>query len=93
MPAIYVATLSAGNGSGDSWANATDDLRGAIVGAANPTQTGGDRVIYVRDGDYSWSRLSAGSAYILNMSRNDLSKSLTLKGSCTGRGELLASRR
>lgn len=88
MPAIYVATLSAGNGSGDSWANATDDLRGAIVGAANPTQTGGDRVIYVRDGDYSWSRLSAGSAYILNMSRNDLSKSLTLKGSCTGSGEL-----
>lgn len=88
MPAIYVATLSAGNGSGDSWANATDDLRGAIVGAANPTQTGGDRVIYVRDGDYSWSRLSAGSAYILNMLGSELSKSLTLKGSCTGSGEL-----
>lgn len=87
MPSIYVATLSAGNGSGDSWANATDDLRGAIVGAANPTQTDGDRVIYVRDGNYSWSRLSAGSAYILNMSGNDLSKSLTLKGSCTGSGE------
>lgn len=86
MPSIYVATLSAGNGSGDSWANATDDLRGAIVGAANPTQTGGDRVIYVRDGDYSWSRLSAGSAYILNMSGSELSKSLTLKGSCTGSG-------
>lgn len=86
MPAIYVATLSAGNGSGDSWANATDDLRGAIVGAANPTQTDGDRVIYVHDGDYSWSRLSAGSAYILNMSGSDLSKSLTLKGSCTGSG-------
>lgn len=86
MPAIYVATLSAGNGSGDSWANATDDLRGAIVGAANPTQTDGDRVIYVRDGDYSWSRLSAGSAYVLNMSGSELSKSLTLKGSCTGSG-------
>ena len=86
MPSIYVATLSAGNGSGDSWANATDDLRGAIVGAANPTQVSGDRVIYVRDGDYSWSRLSAGSAYILNMSESNLSKSLTLKGSCTGSG-------
>lgn len=86
MPAIYVATLSAGNGSGNSWANATDDLRGAIVGAANPTQTDGDRVIYVRDGNYSWSRLSAGSAYILNMSDNNLSQSLTLKGSCTGSG-------
>lgn len=88
MPAIYVATLSAGNGSGDSWANATDDLRGAIVGAANPTQVSDDRVIYVRDGDYSWSRLSAGSAYVLNMSGSELSKSLTLKGSCTGSGEL-----
>lgn len=87
MPAIYVATLSAGNGSGNSWANATDDLRGAIVGAANPTRVSGDRVIYVRDGDYSWSRLSAGSAYILNMSKSrDLSTSLTLKGSCTGSG-------
>ena len=87
MPSIYVATLSAGNGSGDSWANATDDLRGAIVGAANPTQKDGDRVIYVRDGDYSWSRLSASSAYILNMSESrDLSTSLTLKGSCTGSG-------
>ena len=88
MPSIYVATLSAGNGSGDSWANATDDLRGAIVGAANPTQETAERVIYVRDGNYSWSRLSANSAYILNMSTNDnYSKSLTLKGSCTGSGE------
>lgn len=87
MLKIYVDTLSVGNGSGNSWANATDDLRGAIVGAANPTQTDGDRVIYVRDGDYSWSRLSAGSAYILNMSESrDLSTSLTLKGSCTGSG-------
>lgn len=87
MPAIYVATLSAGNGSGDSWANATDDLRGAIVGAANPTQNTAERKIYVRDGNYSWGRLSAGSAYILNMSGSNLSNSLTLKGSCTGSGE------
>lgn len=86
MPSIYVATLSAGNGSGDSWANATDDLRGAIVGAANPSQEKVERVIFVRDGNYSWSRLSANSAYILNMSTSDLSNSLTLKGSCTGSG-------
>lgn len=86
MPSIYVATLSAGNGSGDSWANATDDLRGAIVGAANPTQETAERVIYVRDGNYSWSRLSANSAYILNMSGSGLSSSLTIKGSCTGSG-------
>lgn len=87
MPAIYVATLSAGNGSGDSWANATDDLRGAIVGASNPTVQAGTRRIFVRDGKYTWSRLSAGSAYILNMSDNSLSDSLILKGSCTGSGE------
>lgn len=48
MPAIYVATLSAGNGSGNSWANATDDLRGAIVGAANPTDNvDKPRIVYV----------------------------------------------
>lgn len=89
MPAIYVDTLSRGTGSGNSWANATDDLRGAIVGAANPTSKDGDRVIYVRDGNYSWSRLSANSAYVLNMNDGSEAKSnsLTLKGSCTGSGE------
>lgn len=86
MPAIYVDTLSRGTGSGDGWANATDDLRGAIVGAANPEQETAERVIYVRDGNYSWSRLSANSAYILNMSGSGLSSSLTIKGSCTGSG-------
>lgn len=87
MLKIYVDTLSVGNGSGDSWANATDDLRGAIVGASNPTVQAGTRRIFVRDGKYTWSRLSAGSAYILNMSNNSLSDSLILKGSCTGSGE------
>lgn len=87
MLKIYVDTLSVGNGSGDSWANATDDLRGAIVGASNPTDQPGTRRIFVRDGKYTWSRLSAGSAYILNMSDNSLSDSLILKGSCTGSGE------
>lgn len=87
MLKIYVDTLSVGNGSGDSWANATDDLRGAIFGASNPTKQAGTRRIFVRDGKYTWSRLSAGSAYILNMSDNSLSDSLILKGSCTGSGE------
>lgn len=86
MPAIYVNVISSGDGSGDSWANATDDLRSAIVGAANPTQNSGERVIYVRDGNYSWDKLSAGTAYILNMSTSNLSKNLTLKGACTGSG-------
>lgn len=87
MLKIYVDTLSVGNGSGDSWANATDDLRGAIFGASNPTDQAGTRRIFVRDGKYTWSRLSAGSAYILNMSDNSLSDSLILKGSCMGSGE------
>ncbi|WP_298112823.1 right-handed parallel beta-helix repeat-containing protein [uncultured Bacteroides sp.] len=87
MPAIYVDTTSQGDGSGNSWANATDDLRGAIVGAANPEDVTAERVVYVRDGNYSWDKLSAGTAYILNMSTSDLSKSLTLKGSCTGSGD------
>ena len=91
MPAIYVDTISRGTGSGNSWSNATDDLRGAIVGAANPTRKEGKRTVYVRDGNYSWDKLSAGTAYILNMSSssdlsNSLSDSLTLKGSCTGSG-------
>lgn len=89
MTAIYVDTRSQGTGSGNSWANATDDLRGAIVGAANPTQNNGERMVYVRDGNYSWHRLSAGAAYILNMSaeNNTYSSKLTLKGSCTGSGD------
>ena len=87
MTAIYVDTLSRGDGSGSSWINATDDLRGAIVGAANPTSNSGARTVYVRDGEYSWGRLSAGSAYLLNMSSSTLSYSLTLRGSCTGSGD------
>lgn len=87
MPAIYVDVVSRGLASGNSWANATDDLRGAIMGAANPSQETADRVIYVRDGDYSWGRLSAGAAYVLNMSDNNLSAGVTLKGSCTGSGD------
>lgn len=87
MPAIYVDTLSRGTGSGNSWANATDDLRGAIVGAANPTDNvDKPRVVYIRDGNYSWNRTSAGSAYILNMQETE-NISLTLKGSCTGSGD------
>ena len=88
MPAIYVDTRSQGTGSGNSWANATDDLRGAIVGAANPTDNvDKKRVVYVRDGNYSWNKTSAGSAYILNMLDDENNISLTLKGSCTGSGD------
>lgn len=86
MDKIYVDTISHGTGSGEGWANATDDLRGAIIGAANPTDKKAERFVYVRDGEYSWDRLSSGSAYILNMGdvNKNYSNSLTIKGSCTG---------
>lgn len=88
MPAIYVATERSGDGSGNGWNNATDDLRGAIIGASNPTEKGGSRTIYVRDGDYSWNRNSGGNAFVLNMNVVGVTcDSLTIKGSCTGIGE------
>ncbi len=88
MDKIYVDTISRGTGSGESWMNATDQLREAIVGAANPTDKPNvERFVYVRDGEYSWDRLSASTAYILNMSDDERNVSLTLKGSCTGSGD------
>lgn len=83
---IYVATEEAGNGDGSTWAHATSDLRGAIVGASNPEQNSGDRTIYVRDGIYELQRLSGGTAFTANMSNSNLSNGLTIKGSCTGVG-------
>lgn len=90
MRAIYVATEESGNHSGDSWANATSDLRGAIVGASHPESEDFPRTIYVRDGEYALERLSAGAAFVLNFVKNSHlsnSDSLTLKGSCTGVGD------
>lgn len=93
MPAIYVATVRAGDGSGLNWDNATDDLRGAIIGAANPesSETTGEekhRTVYVRDGEYMWPQLSTGTAYPLNTSETNNFKweSVTIKGSCNGVG-------
>lgn len=90
MKAIYVATEESGDHSGNSWANATSDLRGAIVGASHPMSNDSPRTIYVRDGEYALERLSAGAAFVLNFVKNQSlsnSNSLTLKGSCTGVGD------
>ena len=84
---IYVATEESGNGSGTDWANATSNLRDAIIGAAHPTQKDGSRTIYVRDGQYDLPRLSTtGTAFTLDMQNTDVSNQLTIKGSCTGNG-------
>lgn len=90
MEAIYVATEESGDHSGNGWANATSDLRGAIVGASHPMSNDSPRTIYVRDGEYALERLSAGAAFVLNFVKNPElanSNSLTLKGSCTGVGD------
>ena len=88
MVAIYVATEEAGRKDGSDWANATSDLRGAIVGASNPKQNDGDRTIYVRDGVYELDRLSGGTAFTANIADNTSItwNGLTIKGSCTGVG-------
>lgn len=86
LDAVYVATTEAGNGSGDSWANATSDLRGAIIAMANPTggQTS-DKAVYIRDGEYASKQLLTGTAFPLNMDKDNADgmngTSLTIKGS------------
>lgn len=86
LDAVYVATTEAGNGSGDSWLNATSDLRGAIISMANPT--GGqtpDKAVYIRDGEYASKQLLTGTAFPLNMDKDNADgmngTSLTIKGS------------
>ncbi len=80
---IYVATIESGKGDGSSWDNATSNLRGAIVSMANPT--GGktrEKKIYIKAGEYSLSKLSAGAPYTLSMSTNDTHGiSLEIRGS------------
>ena len=86
LDAVYVATTEAGNGSGDSWLNATSDLRGAIIAMANPTggQTS-DKAVYIRDGEYASKQLLTGTAFPLNMDKDNADgmngTSLTIKGS------------
>ena len=86
MTAIYVATEESGDHSGRDWANATSDLRGAIVGASHPSKEHGNRTIYVRDGEYALERLSGGTAFTASVDDNEWSDGLTIKGSCTGIG-------
>lgn len=89
MDEIYVATTESGNGSGDSWANATSDLRGAIIAMANPT--GGsktDKAVYIRDGEYLSKQLLTGTAFPLNMDDDKTyGTSLTIKGSYNEAGK------
>ena len=95
LDAVYVATTEAGNGSGDGWANATSDLRGAIISMANPTGgTTSDKAVYIRDGEYASKQLLTGTAFPLNMDKDDPDDdtdfngtSLTIKGSFNEAGQ------
>ena len=90
MPQIYVAEQRTGRGTGDNWENATDDLRGAIIGAAHPEQNAKeDRTIYVKHGHYVSPSLNQdGTAFPIHTSNLTSGKqlNLTIKGSCTGIG-------
>lgn len=82
MDAIYVATTESGLADGSSWANATSDLRGALVAMANPT--GGqskDKAVYIKAGNYSSSLLSTGTSFPVHLGTTDFGTSLTIKGS------------
>lgn len=87
MDAIYVATVESGLADGSSWANATSNLRDALIAMANPTGSQAnpyikDKAVYIKAGEYSLPRLSAGTAYTVSMSTsNEFGESLTIKGS------------
>lgn len=89
MDEIYVDLQERGDGSGDSWGNATSDLRGAIIAFSSPD--GGlktDKVIYIKSGDYSQSQLYIENfAYKASLSAgNDYVTSLTIRGSYAENG-------
>lgn len=82
MDAIYVATTESGQADGSSWANATSDLRGALVAMANPTGgTSKDKAVYIKAGNYSSSLLSTGTSFPVHLGTTDFGTSLTIKGS------------
>ena len=85
LDAVYVATTESGNGTGESWADATSDLRGAIIAMANPTGGSNNKAVYIRDGEYSSKQLLTGTAFPLNMDAKTgdatYVNSLTIKGS------------
>ena len=87
MDAIYVATVESGLADGSNWANATSNLRDALIAMANPTGSQAnpyikDKAVYIKAGEYSLPRLSAGTAYTVSMSTsNEFGESLTIKGS------------
>ena len=95
MDTIYVATQESGERDGTSWANATSDLRGAIIGLANATddatnETTPYNAVLIRQGTYYARDLFAnGSAFKAYMqSPHDAlyAKALSIRGSYNEQG-------
>ena len=84
---IYVATKESGSGDGSSWANATSDLRGALIAMANP-QNGKDspKAVYIKAGEYSLNTTNE-TAFTVSMSLATFGESLTVKGSFGDNGQ------
>ena len=84
---IYVATEESGSGDGSSWANATSDLRGALIAMANP-QNGKDspKAVYIKAGEYSLNTTNE-TAFTVSMSLATFGESLTVKGSFGDNGQ------
>ena len=84
---IYVATEESGSGDGSSWANATSDLRGALIAMANP-QNGKDspKAVYIKAGEYSLNTTNE-TAFTVSMSLATFGELLTVKGSFGDNGQ------
>ena len=94
LDAVYVAMDESGNGSGDSWDNATSDLRGALVAMSNPALASTtNRAVYIKAGNYNMrTSLVLGNdkkaAYWINVSEdNDAVSTLTVEGSYNEAGK------
>lgn len=85
---IYVATEESGSGDGSSWANATSDLRGALIAMANP-QNGKDspKAVYIKAGEYSLNTTNETAFTVSMSSLATFGKSLTVKGSFGDNGQ------
>lgn len=95
MDTIYVATQESGERDGTSWANATSDLRGAIIGLANATDDATNEpepynTVLIRQGTYYARDLfangSAFKAYMQSPQEALYAKALSIRGSYNEQG-------
>lgn len=79
---VFVATQESGGGTGESWEEATSDLRGALNAMANAN--GGNSThkrVLIKAGDYSMKSLYTGDyAYQIIMGNTERVNSLSVEG-------------